>query len=83
MPLCFGSSVVKRVLPFWRHPDDGLIDISGYAEVSIEHLHSADADAVHPFKISSDSLFADIPAHPMPPDSRFCRFRGILEVFLH
>src|SRR6202011_5331058 len=62
----FGSCVTKCVLPFWRHPNEWFVEVLGYTKVSIEHLHSANADAVHPLKIGGDPLFAHVTAHPMP-----------------
>jgi len=57
--------------------------VVGPAEVSIEHLHSGDADAVHPFQVSGDAFLGDVAAHPMPPNTGFCGVRRILEFLFH
>ncbi len=78
-PISLGCGVSKCVLPFRRHPDQSFADKLRRAEIAIEHLHSRDTNSFHPFRIGRDAFFGHVAIHPMPPDTRLCGIRRILE----
>ncbi len=76
----FSGGVSPRGLPLRRHPDHRLVDEERSAHVAIEHLHSTNADAVHPLEVSGDAGFGDIAAHPVPPGARLGAVRRRAEL---
>jgi hypothetical protein len=60
--------VLEGVLPLSRHVGDAMVDDLRRGERGVEILEPGDADAVHPFEVELDSLFADVAIHPVPPD---------------
>src|ERR1017187_940764 len=53
------------------------LDFEWFKRVGIVGFQNS--DALKPFEIELDALFRDVTAHPVPPDSRLCAVRHILE----
>ena len=76
--IAFRGRVAQHLLPLWSPRHDALLDdLRGVPladqdvpDVGVEHLHAADADALHPLEVEGDALPRDVAVHPVPPDTR-------------
>ena len=69
--------MAEGVLPAIGHIGQPLGHDLRRLEIGVEILHAANADSRHPVEILVDPVLRHIAVHPMPPDARTRRLRGI------